>query len=105
MHASCGSIVARPLGHLNPRLPAYVKSPRMVPGTGPAYLGVTYKPFETNVDPANPGPFKLPNFSLPDGVTMEQLGSRRQLINSFDHLRQEIDANGQLWAMDQFHQR
>jgi hypothetical protein len=104
-HPSCGSIVARQLGHLNPKLPAYVMIPRMVPGTGPAYLGVTYKPFETNVDPANPGPFKLPNFSLPEGVTLEQLGSRRQLIDGFDGLRREVDANGQIQAMDQFHQR
>src|SRR5262245_40312908 len=59
---SCGSIVARQLGHLTPHLPAYVMIPRMVPGTGPAYLGVACKPFETQVDPAQPGPFRLPNF-------------------------------------------
>ncbi|MFL5342995.1 MAG: DUF1501 domain-containing protein, partial [Gemmataceae bacterium] len=33
---SCGSIVAKQLGHLSPRLPSYVMVPRMVPGTGPA---------------------------------------------------------------------
>jgi hypothetical protein len=51
---SCGAIVAKQLGHLDPRLPASVMIPRMVPGTGPAYLGVAYKPFETGADPANP---------------------------------------------------
>src|SRR4029077_5693163 len=61
---SCGSIVSRQLGHLSPQLPAYVMIPCMVPGTGSAYLGVACKPFETQVDPAAPGPFRLPNFTL-----------------------------------------
>ena len=72
IYPSCGSIVSKQLGGQNPRLPAYVMIPRMVPGTGPAYLGVAHKPFETQADPANPGPFRLPNFSLPDGVTLER---------------------------------
>jgi hypothetical protein len=47
---SCGSVVSRQLGHQTPHLPAYVMIPRMVPGTGPAYLGVAHKPFETPRD-------------------------------------------------------
>jgi hypothetical protein len=105
VHPSCGSIVARQLGHLTPHLPAYVMIPRNVPGTSPAYLGVSYKAFETGVDPASPGPFKVPNFALPQGVTLERLGSRRQLAASFDGLRKEMDATGQIQAMDRFHQR
>ena len=49
----------------------------MVPGTDPAYLGVAHKPFETSVDPATPGPFRVPNFSPPAGVTLDQIGDRR----------------------------
>jgi hypothetical protein len=105
VHPSCGSVVARQLGDLNPRLPAYVMIPRMVPGTGPAYLGVAYKPFETGADPANPGPFQVPNFALPRGLTLEQLGGRRELVRSFDTLRRDIDSNGQMQALDRFHQR
>ncbi len=105
VYPSCGSIVARQLGHLNPRLPAYVMIPRKVPGTGPAYLGVAYKAFETGADPATPGPFRVPNFALPQGVTLEQLGSRRELVRSFDTLRRDIDNSGQMQALDRFHQR
>jgi hypothetical protein len=105
IHPSCGSIVARQLGHLTPQLPAYVMIPRQVPGTGAAYLGVAYKPFETGVDPASPGPFRLPNFALPQGVTLERLGERRQLMASFDRLRRDLDASGQVQAMDRFGQR
>jgi hypothetical protein len=102
---SCGSIVARQLGHRNPHLPAYVMIPRMVPGTGPAYLGVAHKPFETGADPASPGPFRLPNFSLPQGLTLERIGDRRALLANFDQLRRDVDQTGQVDAADRFQQR
>ncbi|HEX5269480.1 MAG TPA: DUF1501 domain-containing protein [Gemmataceae bacterium] len=104
-YPSCGSVVARQLGHLSPQLPAYVMIPRMVPGTGPAYLGVSCKPFETQADPANAGPFKVPNFALPAGVTLERVGDRRQLLGSFDTLRRDVDCSGQMEGLDRFQQR
>jgi hypothetical protein len=105
VHPSCGSIVSRQLGETNPRLPAYVMVPRMVPGTGPAYLGVAHKPFETLADPANPGPFRVPNFALAQGVTLERLGDRRALLRGFDDLRRDLDASGQMEALDRFDRR
>jgi hypothetical protein len=99
---SCGSIVARQVGHLTPELPSYVMVPRMVPGTGPAYLGVAYGPFETQVDPAAPGPFRLPNFAPPRGLTVERVGDRRTLLGQFDHIRRDVDGSGQLEALDRF---
>jgi hypothetical protein len=102
---SCGSIVSKQLSHLNRQLPAYVMIPRMVPGTGSAYLGVAHKPFETQADPANPGPFKLPNFSLPQGLTLERVGNRRRLLRSFDTLRRDVDSSGQMRALDRFGQQ
>jgi len=105
VYPSCGSIVARQLGPRNPRLPAYVMVPRMVPGTGPAYLGVACKPFETGADPANPGPFRVPNFHLARGVTLERVGDRRGLLSSFDTLRRDVDTAGQMDGLDRFQQR
>jgi hypothetical protein len=102
VHPSCGSIVSRQLGHQSPTLPAYVMIPRMVPGTGSAYLGASHKPFETMADPANPGPFRLPNFDLPRGLSVERLGDRRNLLTSFDSLRRDLDNSGQLHALDRF---
>jgi hypothetical protein len=99
---SCGSIVARQLGHRTPELPAYVMIPRMVPGTGPAYLGVAYGPFETQADPAVPGPFRLPNFAPPRGLTLERVGDRRALLGQFDQIRRDVDSTGQLQALDRF---
>jgi hypothetical protein len=105
VYPSCGSIVQKQLAQENPDLPSYVMVPRMVPGTGSAYLGVAGKPFETGADPANLGPFRVPNFSVPEGVTVERVGERRELLKSFDCMKREMDNLGQLDAMDRFHQK
>ena len=101
---SCGSIVSKQLGHTVAEMPPYVVIPRNVPGTGPAYLGVAHKAFETQADPANPGPFKVPNFQLPQGITLNQVGDRKGLLKNFDGLRRDVDSSGQFEAMDG-HQR
>lgn len=105
IHPSCGSIAAAQLAHRRPELPAYVMIPRQVPGTGSAYLGVAYKAFETLADPAQNGPFRVPNFALPEGLTYDRLDDRRGLLTSFDRLRREVDASGQMGALDRFHQQ
>src|SRR5436309_6182749 len=83
---SCGSIVAKQFEQRNPKLPAYVVIPRMVPGTGAAWLGRSYDPFETIADPIDDKPFKVPNLSLPAGVSLQRLDDRRALMNGFDNL-------------------
>jgi uncharacterized protein (DUF1501 family) len=102
---SCGSIANEQLQHLSPHLPAYVMIPRMVPGTGAAHLGVANQPFETGADPANLGPFKVQNFSLADGLTIDRLGSRQQLLHGLDKLRRAADNSGSMEALDRFGQR
>jgi hypothetical protein len=79
--------------------------PRMVPGTNSAYLGVAYKPFETGADPAAPGPFRMKSFDMPQGLSVERLGERRGLLKSFDQVRRDVDASGQMDAMDRFNQK
>jgi hypothetical protein len=102
IYPSIGSIVSKQLGHLNPTLPAYVMIPRLLPGAGSAYLGIAHKPFETQADPANAGPFKVPNFSLAAGVSTENVGNRKSLLKHFDKLRRDVEGSGQLDAMDRF---
>ncbi|MCG3778333.1 MAG: hypothetical protein JW388_1047 [Nitrospira sp.] len=102
---SCGSIVARQLQHLNTQLPAYVAIPRIVPGTGSAYLGKAYSPFETQADPAIDGPFNVPNFKLADGIDLHRMAERRSLMGSFDNIRRDIDASKQMETFDRFHER
>jgi hypothetical protein len=104
-HPSCGAIVAEQLGHTCPTLPAYVMIPRMVPGTDAAYLGPSYRPFETEADPANAGPFEVPNFALTGGLSLDRLSHRTSLNHSFDRLRGEVDRTGMMGAMDRFQQQ
>jgi len=105
IHPSCGSIVSEQLGHLNPALPPYVMIPRQVPGTDSAYLGVAHKPFETLVDPADDGPFKLQNFSLVEGISENRFQSRRGLLQGFDQFRASLDSSGQMQSIGTFHDR
>ncbi len=102
---SCGSIVARQLQHKNPSLPAYVMIPKMVPGTGAAYLGHACNPFETLADPIGDKPFKVPNIAVPAGVSLQRLQDRRGLMQSFDTMRRDVDGSGQMEAMDRFNQK
>ncbi|MBM4002161.1 MAG: DUF1501 domain-containing protein [Planctomycetes bacterium] len=102
VHPSCGSIVAEQFALRRPDLPTYVMIPRMVPGTNAAYLGVSYKPFETGADPAAPGPFRVQNFGLASGLTVDRIGGRRQLLTDLDRVRNELDHHGQMQALDAF---
>ncbi|MFT5522430.1 MAG: hypothetical protein ACI9HK_000374 [Pirellulaceae bacterium] len=86
---SCGSYVAKQQQDMNPGLPAYVMIPRMVPGTGAAWLGNAYKPFETLADPAATGPFQVPNFALADGLTTDRLDNRRGLLSQLDQSKRD----------------
>ncbi len=105
VHPSCGSIVAEQQGHLNPELPPYVMIPRRLPGVDPAYLGKKYAPFETQADPAREGPFEIPNFSLADSLSLNRLGSRKELLDAFDSVRREVDVSGAMEAADGFTQQ
>src|SRR5262249_7552639 len=104
-YPSCGSIVSRQLGHLTPQLPAYVIIPRPLPGAASGSLGGPHRPFETGAAPANRGPFGVPNFPLAQGVTLERVGDRRQLLASFDSLRRDVDGSGQMNALDRYNQQ
>lgn len=105
IHPSCGSIVSEQLGHLTPQLPAYVAIPKQVPGTDSAYLGVSHKPFETIVDPANDGPFNLQNFSLVEGISENRFSNRRNLLQGFDQFRASLDGSGQMQSIGKFHEK
>jgi hypothetical protein len=107
MYPSAGSIAAKLRGPNQPGLPAYVAVPvassvGLVPGyNSAAYLGNAYNPFQTGGNP-NAANFRINNLTLPNGVTVAQLEERRQLLDSFDRLRRDIDSSGTLQSMDKF---
>ncbi|WP_020475628.1 DUF1501 domain-containing protein [Zavarzinella formosa] len=102
-HPSMGSVVARQLQHLDPAMPAYVMVPRMIPGTGSAYLGRVCQPFETMADPAaKKVRFEVPNLGMPRGVSVDQVADRRRMLGAFDRVRREVDGSGMFEAMDSY---
>ena len=100
---SCGSIVKKQLQHLDPSLPAYVMIPRNDPGTAAGYLGAPFEPFETMADPASDGPFSVPNLQLSDGLSLNRITSRQELVRDLDRLKREVDQSGRMEALDGFH--
>lgn len=100
---SFGSVISRSLGSVNPQLPAYVTVPKSEAFgyQNAVYLGKTYNPFEVGGDP-NAQDFKVPNLTLPDGLTVNSVASRRRLLKTFDTFRQDVDQSGVAEGLDAF---
>jgi uncharacterized protein (DUF1501 family) len=47
----------------------------------------------------------VPNFSLATGITLDRVGDRRSLLNNFDTIRRDVDATGQMSALDRHGQQ
>jgi hypothetical protein len=95
-----GSVVSKLQGETYPALPSFVGlSPKMTTTTWadpgqPGFLGLAHAPFKPNAD-------GMADMVL-RGTTMEQLGDRKALLSSFDTLRRDLDASGQLRGADTF---
>lgn len=100
---SFGSVISRTLGSRQPPMPAYVTIPKSEAFgyQGAVYLGKAYNPFEVGADP-NAADFKVPNLSLPAGLTAGNVSSRRELLRTFDTLRRDIDKSGVMEGLDTF---
>lgn len=103
---SLGSVIARALGSHQPPMPAYVTIPKSESFgyQGAVYLGKAFNPFEVGADP-NAADFKVPNLSLPNGLTARSVDSRRTLLKTFDTLRRDIDETGVMEGLDTFKQQ
>lgn len=90
-----GSAVARVRGANRPGLPPYVAVPNLRGGTDnlfhyAAYLGGGWNPFIVNSDP-NDANYGVKNLVRPDDLSLERIGSRRELVRQFDQLRATHD--------------
>jgi hypothetical protein len=116
-YPSAGSYVARVRGANRPGLPAYVGLPAaqsvyLFPGyMGPAYLGSTYAPFDVDRETKYLAANSTIHIGTPRWLTQfneesaRRLGSRRDLLRSFDGLRREVDASGLAASLDQYQQQ
>jgi hypothetical protein len=98
-----GPIVTRLQGPVDPSVPASVglaEPTRHMPWSEsgrPGFLGMAYAPFR----PDGPG---MANLRL-NGITPETLEDRRQLLQSLDSMRRDLDNSGMATAMDAANER
>ena len=108
-YPSAGSIIARLKGAKVPGMPAYVGLPNthsvgIAPGYhGSAYLGSAYNPFNADGDP-NSENYRVPNLTLPSGVDVRRMDTRRGLLGALDETRRAFDASGVAAGFDHFEQ-
>ena len=97
MKPSLGSIVARAKGITDAEtgMPSYVNVGRIRSG-GPGWLGTAYSPF----DPAGRA-----RKNMAASVPAERLQGRRELLNSLDLIRRDIDRTGKMEGIDGFEQQ
>lgn len=101
---SIGSVVAELKGSANSNTPPFIG---LTPKTGhapwsdpgkPGFLGPSRAPF---------CPFKgggKEDMTL-EGMSLERLGDREQLLASFDNFRRKVDSSGMMEGMDTFNQQ
>ncbi len=114
---SFGSIVSRVRGHHGNPLPPYVSMAQFPPHPvlrgheDPAYVGTAHRPFVpfeagpmTNgvQNFTGPGLGSVRNVELVSGMTREHLADRTTLMRTFDNLRRDVDAKGEIAGMDAF---
>jgi hypothetical protein len=102
IYPSCGSVVAKLRGPNEPGLPAYVNLPRVLSLGKAAYLGASYNPFAPDADP-NQDNFQVRNLRLPGRVDASRLNRRRDLLQSLDTLRRDVDTKGDVAGLDSFY--
>jgi hypothetical protein len=96
-HPSFGAVVSK-LRDGDADVPAFVSLRGMTRGTEPAYLGLAHRPFSPNGQ-------GLRNLRLNSGITEERLEDRRQLLESFDTIRRDLDASGTMDGLDAYNRR
>lgn len=94
-----GSIVSK-LRNSRALLPQYVsigltENYTVAASEVPLYLGPAHAPFE-------PKPQDLGNLDLKAEVSLQRLGDRRTLRGAFDQLHRDLDATGQMEALDYY---
>ena len=98
-----GSAVSRLFGPVDASVPPNIglaKPTKHAPWSDaghPGFLGAAYTPFK----PDGPG---MKNMTL-NGITIERLNDRRNLLSSIDSMRRDIDISGAMAGMDVFGQR
>jgi hypothetical protein len=85
-HPSFGSVVSRVRAQDSVEVPPFVSLRGMSRGTEPGFLGISHRPFSPN----GPG---VENLRPLANVNADRQGERRSMLESFDGVRRDVDAN------------
>src|SRR5947208_4618936 len=85
-HPCFGSVVSRVRANAQSSIPSFVSLRGMSRGTEPGFLGISHRPFTPN----GPG---VENLRPLQAVSAQRMSDRRAMLESFDSLNREVDAN------------
>jgi hypothetical protein len=97
-----GSVVAKEKGWQK-NLPPYVAIPGIVGDAGAGYLGADGSPFSAG-DPGG-GNYQVRDIVLPDDVSGDRLGRRREFLAAADSMVRTGKANDPVTGVDRFYNR
>ena len=92
-YPSIGAVVSRERP-IDPALPPFVAIPRTEWHGG--YMGDAYAPFDTNASPKKGQPFVVRGITMPEGLTVDQVKRRNQLLRDLDTRFKSKSNNRQL---------
>lgn len=99
-YPSYGAVVSKELSN-NSDIPSMVAVPRA--GQGPGFLGIRYAPLETNSQPSFGNPFSVRGISLANGIGIDEVERRQDLLRKLDRRFASLEKNDQLLeGLDQF---
>jgi hypothetical protein len=102
-----GSIVDR-LSPSKTEMPTFVAHPYVIsdgsrtPGQFASFLGKNHDPLVVTADP-NQKAFRLPELSLPAGLTLDRLENRRELQKVIDRQSRLLDASAKARGLDSYY--
>ena len=97
---SVGSIVAKMRGANAPGVPAYVAVPGAPQYAQAAYLGAGFNPFRVDGDPSTTA--RVRNLVPPEGLDLDRIEDRRDLLMQLDRIERRRDASGMMDGLDRF---
>lgn len=99
-----GAVISKLKGQVNPAFPAAFGLTPKGPVGGWAYngeggfLGPAHMPF-------TPADQNVRHDMVLQGITLDRLGDRKSLLNSFDRFRRDVDSSGVMEYVDEFDQQ
>lgn len=84
--------------------PHVIRDGSVTPGQHASFLGKEHDPFRVTQDPNSPD-FTLPELSLPENLSYERLGRRRELQQFVDDQARLMEVSGTARGLDAYYQK